>query len=413
MDATTDISGVTRNVAIYPWFKFCQNLIFWQAIWFLYFQNELSAAEAILLYAIYDVGTTVLEVPSGYMSDRLGRRFTLIVSAIAGVAGASLLALGNSFEVFALAQILLGANIAFASGTDSALLYESLAATKRQAEIERQELRAWRFSFSALAISAVVGGVLALQTNTLPFFASAVAFVGVLVITFGFREPPRTASAIAQGAELVRLRSLKAALTEPVLIWLFVLSILMYVFSHVPFVFGQPFILEALKDTRLEGEAPVVSGFVSGVMMVVSVITSLLALKLRHRLGLPMILLFAFSMQVALCGVLALTNEAIAIALLFLRMVPDSLSKPFLLARIQPMLSDESRATYMSLRSFCGRMIFAGTLFLASLSSSHEGQMLYSEIQHVMSWYAVGGLLCLGALVLTAGRLKIDSSAGR
>ena len=173
MDATTDITGATRNVAIYPWFKFCQSLIFWQAIWFLYFQNELSAAEAILLYAIYDVATTALEVPSGYMSDRLGRRFTLIASAIAGIAGAALLALGNSFWVFALAQVLLGAKIAFASGTDSALLYESLAATGRQNEIERQELKAWRFSFSALAISAVMGGALALQTDALPFFASA------------------------------------------------------------------------------------------------------------------------------------------------------------------------------------------------------------------------------------------------
>ena len=54
-----------RNIAIYPWFRFCQNLIFWQAVWFLYFQAELSATEAILLYAIYDVGTTALEVPSG------------------------------------------------------------------------------------------------------------------------------------------------------------------------------------------------------------------------------------------------------------------------------------------------------------------------------------------------------------
>ena len=234
-----------------------------------------------------------------------------------------------------------------------------------------------------------------------------------MIITFGFREPPRIASAIAQGAELVRLKSLKTALTEPVLIWLFVVSVLMYVFSHIPFVFGQPFILEALKDTWLDGEAPIVSGLVSAVMMILSVITSLLALRLRHRLGLPAILLFAFSMQVALCGTLALTNEAIAIVFLFLRMVPDSLSTPFLLARIQPMLNDESRATYMSLRSFCGRMIFAGTLFLASLSSSDEGQMLYSEIQQIMSWYVVGGLLCLGALALTARRMKIDSSDGR
>ena len=72
-------STLTRNIALYPWFKFAQSLIFWQAVWFLYFQNVLSPAEAIILYAVYDISVTVLEVPSGYASDRLGRRRTLVV----------------------------------------------------------------------------------------------------------------------------------------------------------------------------------------------------------------------------------------------------------------------------------------------------------------------------------------------
>mgnify|MGYP001820568798 CR=1 FL=1 len=322
---------IVGNLALYPWFKFFQNLIFWQAIWFLYFQNELSAAEAILMYAIYDIGTTVLEVPSGYMSDRIGRRFTLIFSAITGFLGAAMLALGDSFAVFALAQVLLGASAAFASGTDTGLLYETLKAAGRHEEIERQELRAWRFSFTALAISAVTGGLMALQSNTIPFFAGALAFVGVLIITLRFQEPPHARTTIAQGAELVRLGSLKSALTEPVLVWLFILSVLMYGFSHLPFVFGQPFILEALRESGFDGQAPGVSGVVSAVMMLLSVGTSLIALRLRQFIGLPAILLLAFGMQIGLSGVLALTNEAIVIGFLLLRKVPDSLSRPCLL----------------------------------------------------------------------------------
>ena len=409
MIAMISQSDAARDVSRYPWFKFCKSLVFWQAVWFLYFQNELSAAEAILLYAVYDIGTTILEVPSGYMSDRLGRRFTLIASAIFGAAGAALLALGNSFEVFALGQVLLGASAAFASGTDSALLYESLVASGRQKEIEQHELRAWRFSFCALAISAVSGGVLALEMDALPFIAGAAAFAGALVIALGFTEPGHTET--ARGVGRVRPNSLKAALTEPVLVWLFFLSVLMYVFSHIPFVFGQPFILEALEGTALGGHAPIVSGLVSALMMIVSVITSLFAHKLRHKLGLPVILLFAFSMQIALIGTLALTNEAIAILFLFLRMVPDSLSRPFILARIQPLLINESRATYLSLQSFCGRLIFAGTLYLAARSTSDEGQMIYSDIQQILIWYVLVGFVCLGALALAARRLAIDSTS--
>ena len=185
----------------------------------------------------------------------------------------------------------------------------------------------------------------------------------------------------------------------------------MYLFSHIPFVFGQPFILEALKDIGLEGETPVISGLVTASMMVLSVITSLFASRLRYRLGLPTILLLAFSMQIVLTGTLALTNDALAIALLFLRMVPDSLSRPFILARIQPMLGDSFRATYLSLQSFCGRLIFAATLVVASSSTREGGPMPYPEIQQILSWYVLVGVLCLAALTVAAYRTQIDTGA--
>lgn len=406
-DALAITAAMSKNITLYPWFKFFQNLTFWQAIWFLYFQNELSAADAILLYVVFDVATTILEIPSGYMSDRLGRRFTLIASAITGVVGASLLALGHSFAVFAVAQVFLGASIAFASGTDSAILYESLASAERQNEIEQQELRAWRFTFIALAISAITGGALALDLGILPFVAGAVALLCALCITLKFYEPPAAQYTADQGSEFVHVISIGTILKTPVLVWLFALSVSMYVFSHILFVFGQPFILEALKGTSLEGETPFVSGVVSTLMMILSVITSLFALGLRRKFGLPTTLLLSFAIQIVLIGALALTDHAFVVAFLFLRMVPDSLSRPFIMARIQPLLSSEIRATYMSLQSFVGRLILAGTLFLASFATSDSDQMHYSEIQQILGWYLLGGLLCFTVLAAAARRVKI------
>ncbi|MEL6337858.1 MAG: MFS transporter, partial [Pseudomonadota bacterium] len=145
-----------RNIALYRWYRFCQSLLFWQAVWFLYFQDRLSAAEAILLYVAYDLATTLLEVPSGYLSDRLGRRLTLIAAAVCALGGAGLIVLGDSFVVFVLAQGLIGASTALMSGTDSAFLYESLVAEGRAAETEAQEAAAWRFSFAGLGVSALV-----------------------------------------------------------------------------------------------------------------------------------------------------------------------------------------------------------------------------------------------------------------
>jgi len=400
LSETAQTDAMLRNVALYPWFKSFQNLLFWQAVWFLYFQNALSAAEAIVLYAIYDITTTVLEVPSGYMSDRLGRRVTLITAALAGAAGAMMLAIGDSFTAFAIGQMLLGASIAFASGTDSALLYESLNAMGRADEVEAQELKAWRFTYVALAVSALSGGVIAMWSVTATFTISAYAMLGALVVVWQFSEPPQ---AMSEAETISRFSTLRATLREPVLMWIFGLSVLMYGFSHIPFVFGQPFIAEALGRIGLAAEAPLVSGAVSTTMMLVSVAVSLFALALRDRIGLGPILLLAFGMQIALTGFLALTSNALAIALLFLRMVPDALSRPFIQARIQPLLQDTTRATYMSLQSLGGRVLFAAALLAASGAASDSSAMSYPEIRMILGWFAFVGA---GAFVLLAFNLR-------
>ena len=397
-----------RNVRLYPWFRFFQGLIFWQAIWFLYFQSALSGAEAILLYAVFDVSATALEVPLGYMSDRIGRRITLILSGISGAVAALMMALGSSFEIFALANILLGAWAALNSGTDSAFLYESLVADKREDEIEAQELRAWRYSFAALAVSAATGGVMASYSGPLPYFAVTTALIVSSFIAYMFVEVAPSGKT-QQGANLSStLQAITSTVKKPVLMWLFVLSLLMYIYSHLPFVFGQPFILEALGAQGLDAEAPTISGMVTAIMMVLSVVVSLFALKLRRALGLPLILLVAFSMQVALTGVLAITNSVIAIAFLFLRMVPDSLSRPFVLARVQPELQDATRATYLSLQSFCGRLIFAATLYLAAGATSRENPMVYAEIRPILGWYVIIGIVVLLGLAVAATRVNLE-----
>ena len=173
-----------RNVRLYPWFVFCRSLFFWQAVWFLFFQSKLTPAEAILLYAVYDISTMIFEVPSGYMSDRLGRKITLILSAGLGAFCCFFFIFGTDFLAFALGNLMLGASMALASGTDSALLFETLKAAGRENEIEDQEIRAWRFSFSAAAISALGGGLMAYGDYLSVFYATMLAQAFALIVIF-------------------------------------------------------------------------------------------------------------------------------------------------------------------------------------------------------------------------------------
>ncbi|MGJ8626266.1 MAG: MFS transporter [Sulfitobacter sp.] len=413
MTALLRAGQMARNVTLYPWFKFFQNLIFWQAVWFLFFQSHLSAAEALLLYAIYDVATTALEVPSGYMSDRLGRRPTLVAAAVAGCLGSGLIAFGGGFAAFAVAQILLGASAAFASGTDNALLYESLSETGRSSEVEAQETRGWQFSLTALAVSAVTGGIIAQFRYDLAFAISAGAMAIACGIALCFAEPARGGQSTDLLPASTQWQLFRNAMAQPVLVWLFSLSVLMYGFSHIPFVFGQPFISEALNAAGWQAEAPLVSGSVSALMMIVSVVASLFAIKLRKRIGLPAILMLAFGIQIAIIATLATTNSILAIAVLFLRMVPNSLSRPFIIARMQPLLSDAGRATFLSVQSFGGRLLFAATLLAASANVPDGVELAYGDIRQTLAWYVAAGCGFFVLLWVTSARAKVEPDQSR
>lgn len=117
--------------------------------------------------------------------------------------------------------------------------------------------------------------------------AAVVECLGSGLIAFGFAEPARGGQSKDSLPASTQWQLFRNAMAQPVLVWLFSLSVLMYGFSHIPFVFGQPFISEALSAAGWQAEAHLVDGSVSALMMIVSVVASLFAIKLRKRIGLP------------------------------------------------------------------------------------------------------------------------------
>ncbi|MGR3493335.1 MAG: MFS transporter [Shimia sp.] len=395
---------VQRNIALYPWFRFCQNLLFYQAIWFLYFQDTLGAAEAILLYALFEVATTVLEVPSGYASDRLGRRITLIASAACGVIAIGLQINAETFATFAIAQLFLGGMFAFASGTDSALLYESLTAEGRSGDTERQELRAWRFAFTALAISALIGGVAAYVDFRIAYILTTAALIGALVLACMFKEPPHEDRT---GTFATDWTALRKCLARPVLIWLFTIFAAIHIFGHLPFVFGQPFILEVLNTIGLGAETPPITGAILFIMLMLSLAASLAVEPLRRRMRMGTVILIAFAVQIGISAALAMSSSVAILSVLLLRMLPSAFLAPLITARIQGELSDRVRATFVSLKSFTASMIFAGTLALSATWAGETQTLPISTIQTVLWVYVAAGTALWLALAFTVKRARI------
>jgi len=97
----------------------------------------LPASDFGLLKSIYYIAVMAAEVPLGVVADRLGRRTTLFVAALANCAACVLYATGSGFASFAGAELLFALTTALQSGADSALLFDAYAADDRAHEFAR------------------------------------------------------------------------------------------------------------------------------------------------------------------------------------------------------------------------------------------------------------------------------------
>ena len=95
-----------------------------------------------------------------------------------------------------------------------------------------------------------------------------------------------------------------------------------------------------------------------------------------------------------------------------LRMAPNAFTQPFVAAAIQPELTDDSRATYLSLKSLIARLAFAASLSVLSVEASSEAAMAFAEIRSILMVYLIIGGAALIGLILTLRATRPPDRAG-
>ncbi|NCC70633.1 MFS transporter [bacterium] len=106
------------------------------SIYFLTLPN--TTANMIGLYTgIGNLAVFLLEIPSGYFSDRFGHKNTLILSKISMLLSSISFIFIQNLYGFIFASILLSIAIAFSSGTSSAFFHETLESLGREKEYSK------------------------------------------------------------------------------------------------------------------------------------------------------------------------------------------------------------------------------------------------------------------------------------
>ena len=96
----------------------------------LFFQEHgLTLTEVMILQSIYSFSVALFEIPSGFIADIFGRKRTIVLSTIFTFIGFLVFSFFGGFYAFAIAQVLVGIGGSLMSGSDSAIIYDTLLET--------------------------------------------------------------------------------------------------------------------------------------------------------------------------------------------------------------------------------------------------------------------------------------------
>jgi MFS family permease len=391
-----------RNLRLYAWFLPLSRVYFWTPVFFLYLSERFSMSEVLQLEALYYLVVVLVEVPSGYFSDRVGRRATLLISgAVSALAYALFLVGGTSFVIFACAEVALAVGYAFLSGTDTSLHFDTLSGVGREEEFAAREARLARNGFWAASAAALAAGAAGMLDLRIPYALALLNALALTLLALGFFEPHRHVSELA-GSFGRQLAKCAGYLRKPFLLWLFAYFLLKITMEHIPYEFAQPYLAivlgERLGELRF---TPLASGALVAAIAFVAAFASDRSLALRSSLGLGGALLAVGGLQLGLIAVMAAVLSPWVVPLICLRSVQAAVANPLLNAAIAPAVSRDVRATYLSLHSLGGRLGYSAVLFGLAAVAGHDSATDPAMLRRLLEASALLCLVGLLALALT------------
>lgn len=182
--------SVHKNIHLLAWHNFFTDFKLYSAIAILYFTHVTgSLALGMAVFSIVSIADAIFEVPTGIISDRVGRKMTIVLGSCASVLYAVFYAIGGSFTMLALGAIFQGLSVALYSGNNDALLHDSLTESGHERSYHQYLGKISALFQLGLALGAVLGSLLANNSYELVMWLSVISQVLCLIISLYIEEP--------------------------------------------------------------------------------------------------------------------------------------------------------------------------------------------------------------------------------
>lgn len=159
--------------------------VFDRAILSIYLAHRgMSEDQAGILVGLISISILLLDIPAGFISDRIGRTSVVFAGLVLITLHPVMLLMSDSFAIFALAFLLLGAGTSLISNSDHSLIYERLREANRQADFIKLEAYARAVGGLTLSAAIVLGGYFAQKDFLFVYYAYFSASFLALVFWF-------------------------------------------------------------------------------------------------------------------------------------------------------------------------------------------------------------------------------------
>lgn len=179
-----------RNITLDYIYCFLKNIDLSSAIWVLYLlYRGLPLWQVGLLEGIFHGASFLSEIPTGTLADLFGRKKTMIAGRICSVLASIFMIFSRSFWGYALAFVFNAWSYNLNSGSEEALIYDSLKLCKKEESYIRINGRLNIIIEAAQGLSTFLGGMLSEYSYLYCYLSAILIALLSIVPALFFKEP--------------------------------------------------------------------------------------------------------------------------------------------------------------------------------------------------------------------------------
>ena len=160
---------IERNIKLLKIDNFLGGLYALSMVLVIYFESiTKSYAEAMLIFSISSIVKVIMEIPAGIFSDKIGRKKTMILSSFLFFITTLIWASASTFDSVILlyvGAIIFGGSDAFLSGTNEALMYETMDQLNKQDEFDILFSKSCGWLQMGFVCSSIIAALIILNKN--------------------------------------------------------------------------------------------------------------------------------------------------------------------------------------------------------------------------------------------------------